>query len=205
MDEAPVSDWAGLLGEASEALHPFMDKPFALFGHSLGAIVSFEMARELRRRYGLAPMVLFVAGRAAPRPVKLLERLFRRSIHTLPDAAFLTELRKLNGTPEGLLENPETMKLSLPHLRADFALSETYAYEPGEGPLECPITALGGSEDSVSRHDLGAWHHQTSRYASLEILPGDHFFLHTAQPRLLQILSRELGKVVEALALSFRS
>jgi len=205
MDDVPVSDWAGLLREASAALHPFMDKPFALFGHSLGAIVSFEMARELRRRYDLAPMYLFVAGQPAPRPVKLFERFFHRSIHSLPDSAFVAELRKLNGTPNELLENPETMKLSLPFLRADFTLAENYAYDPKEAPLECPITALGGSEDSVSRKDLGAWRRHTNRYSSLEMLPGGHFFLHTAQPRLLQILSRELGRVVEALALSFRS
>jgi len=200
MDEAPVSSWAALLREATEALRPYLDKPFALFGHSLGATVSFEVARELRRRYDLAPMYLFVSGRPAPRPVKLHERLFHRSIHTLPDTAFLTQVRKLNGTPEELLANPELMKFSLPNLRADFTLSETYAYEPKEAPLECPIAALGGSKDSVRRRDLDAWRHQTARYFSLEMLPGNHFFLQTAQSRLLQIISRELCKVVEVLA-----
>jgi medium-chain acyl-[acyl-carrier-protein] hydrolase len=110
----------------------------------------------------------------------------------LPDADFLDELRRLAGTPGELLDNAEFMKFMLPVLRADFALYETYAYAQ-QPPLDCVITAFGGLQDQrVSRAELEAWRDQTSTAFSLRMFPGDHFFLNTTQPLLLNVLSREL-------------
>ncbi len=169
------------------AILPYLDKTFAFFGHSMGGLVSFELARLLRKNYGKSPVHLFVSGYRAPQVDDP-----DPPIHALPEPEFLEELRRLNGTPEVVLENTELMQMLLPALRADFAVIETYAYTP-EPPLDCPITAFGGLQDQeVSCDDLKAWIEQTNAAFSLHTLPGDHFFLQSAQPLLLQSLSQEL-------------
>ena len=176
-----------LIQALAQALLPLLDKPFAFFGHSLGALVSFELARQLRRQYGVQPVRLFVsAGRAPQLPHRGLP------VHTLPDGDFLAELRRLNGTPRAVLEHEELMQIALPVLRADFAVYETYVYST-ELPLNCPISIFGGLRDrTVSQSDLEAWREQTSGDFSLQMFPGDHFFLNTTQPLLLRVLSQEL-------------
>jgi medium-chain acyl-[acyl-carrier-protein] hydrolase len=191
--EAPFTQALPLVQAIAHALLPYLDKPFAFFGHSMGALVSFEVARLLRREYGIAPVHLFVSGRSAPQlPAK------EPPIHALPEPAFIEELRRLNGTPEAVLENVELMELLLPILRADFAVLETYVYAT-EPPLQCPITAFGGLQDvKVSVDRLEAWRQQTSADFSRQMLPGDHFFVQSAQPLLLQFLSRELDLISTA-------
>jgi medium-chain acyl-[acyl-carrier-protein] hydrolase len=157
----------------------------------MGALLSFELVRHLRRTYNLFPVCLFVSGRGAP---QLPEP--HRPIHALPDTEFVKEIRRLNGTPEKVLVQAELMQLLLPVLRADFALCETYTYSR-EAPFDCPISAFGGLTDPiVSRERLQAWRYQTRAAFSLTMLPGDHFFLHTASSLLLQTLSRECHQVI---------
>jgi medium-chain acyl-[acyl-carrier-protein] hydrolase len=169
------------------ALAPRLDRPFAFFGHSLGALVAFELSRRLRRERGVRPTRLFLSGCGAPQT-----RAPAPAIHALPAEEFREELRRLNGTPAAVLENDELLGLVLPTLRADFSLWETYAYLPGP-PLACPITALGGlGDDAVGRRDLDAWREQTTGAFRLRMLPGDHFFLHSAQPLVAQAVAQEL-------------
>jgi medium-chain acyl-[acyl-carrier-protein] hydrolase len=157
----------------------------------MGGLVSFELARLLRKKYGKSPVHLFISGYRAPQVPDP-----DPPIHDLPEPEFLEALRRLNGTPEVVLGNTELMQILLPALRADFAVIETYAYTP-ESPLACPITAFGGLQDrEVSCEDLKAWQQQTNAAFSLQMLPGDHFFLQSAQPLLLQSLSQELGAYV---------
>jgi len=183
--ERPFTQLSPLIEALAQALVPFLDKPFAFFGHSLGALVSFELARRVRRQYGVHPLRLFVSAGRAPQIPHRGPR-----IHTLPDKEFLMELRRLNGTPSELLGHEELMEIMLTVLRADFALYETYLYST-EPPLNCPITAFGGLQDHrVSDSDLEAWSAQTSVSFSKRMFPGDHFFLK--QPLLLRVLSQEL-------------
>lgn len=107
----------------------------------MGAIVSFELARLLRKQYEREPVHLFVSGRRAPQ-IPFSEPF----IHTLPEPAFLDKLRQFNGTPKAVLENVELMQMLLPTLRADFAVIESYIYAASP-PLECPITVFGGLQD----------------------------------------------------------
>lgn len=178
-----------LVETAAPALLPYLDKPFAFFGHSMGAAICFELARHLRQTHNVEPVHLFVSGRPAPQ----LRMEETKTTYDLPESAFVEELRRLKGTPEEVLQRPELMSFMMPMLRADFELIETYRYLAGP-PLDCPITALGGTQDEeVSREDLQAWREQTtSAYFSLHMLPGDHFFLHSASSLLLKILSQEL-------------
>ena len=184
---APFTRLQLLVQALAIALLPYLDKPFAFFGHSMGGLVSFELARLLRKNYGISPVHLFVSGYRAPQVPDP-----DPPIHALPEPEFLEELRRLNGTPEVVLGNTELMQMLLPALRADFAVIETYAYTP-ELPLDCPITAFGGLQDREVRYDdVKVWQEQTNAAFSLHMLPGDHFFLQSAQPLLLQSLSQEL-------------
>ena len=186
--EPPFTRLEPLVQRLAQALLPSFNKPFAFFGHSMGSLVSFELARLLRT-LNFSPIHLFVSGHRAPQTPDP-----DPPIHNLPESAFLKELRRYNGTPKEVLNNTELMQLLLLSLRADFAVIETYVYTP-KPPLDCPINAFGGSHDwKVSRNDLEGWREQTSADFSLQMFRGDHFFLHSAQSLLLQILSRELHR-----------
>src|SRR5215510_9124924 len=155
--EAPITRLAPLVDEVAEAIRPELDKPFAFFGHSMGALIAFELVHQLRKQNHVNPAHLIVSGRGAPHMPKT-----EPQTHDLPEKEFIEELRRLNGTPTETLEHPELMQLMLPILRADFAICETYTYE--DRPLlDCPITALGGLDDSdVTREELAAWRERTT-------------------------------------------
>jgi medium-chain acyl-[acyl-carrier-protein] hydrolase len=176
------------LAEAvAHEIGPYLDKPFAFFGHSMGAILAFEVARILRSAGKLEPALLSVSGRAAPQVVGADPMTYG-----LPEPQFLRELQRLNGTPKEVLEHPELMQMMLPLLRADFEVIQTYPYRD-QTPLTCPISVYGGLQDKeVTLEDLEAWRQQTTGSCSVRFLPGDHFFINTAQPFLLQTLTRQL-------------
>jgi medium-chain acyl-[acyl-carrier-protein] hydrolase len=183
----------------ADALGPFLDLPFVFFGHSLGALISFELARELRRRGQTLPLHLFVSGRGAP-DLPLREA----PIHALPEPEFIAELRRLNGTPEAVLQHEELMRLVLPILRADFSVNETYVYT-GEEPLDLGISALGGlGDDDVTREDLQAWRQQARGSFRMRMFQGDHFFIHSTQNLLLEAVARDLAEVTTAVLASLR-
>jgi len=191
MSEPPITRMADLVQALSPLFPAFFDKPFAFFGHSLGAVAAFELARALRRHYDALPVHLIVSGHSAP---QIPDR--RPPIHNLPDEAFIAELRKLNGTPEEVLQNQELVSLLLPILRADFELSETYVYQPDE-PLATPLAAFGGLGDPfINREELEAWEIHTTAGFRLRMFPGDHFYLNTNRALLLQALARELAPYV---------
>jgi medium-chain acyl-[acyl-carrier-protein] hydrolase len=184
----PFTQMEPLVSAIAPILLPYLDKPFAFFGHSMGALVSFELTRLLQREYSTSPVHLFVSARRAPQVSKS-----NQPIHNLAEPEFLLELRRLNGTPQAVLENKELMELLIPTLRADFAVLETYAYTP-KPLLNCPITVFGGSQDQeVSYDELQAWEEQTTSTFSLHILEGDHFFVNSAKSLLLQFLAQKLN------------
>jgi medium-chain acyl-[acyl-carrier-protein] hydrolase len=183
-----------LVEAIGQAILPLLNKPFALFGHSLGAMLSFELARYLRRRHGIEPLQLFVSGRGAPQlPARELP------IHALPEKEFIAELANYEGTPQEVLEHAELMQLLLPILRADFRINETYTYTPGIA-LGCPLSAFGGQLDQkVSREELEGWGAQTTADFSVRMYPGGHFFTHTDRPSLLRDISRDLLRLASRL------
>lgn len=186
--ERPFTRLAPLVETLASALGPLLDRPFALFGHSLGALISFELARRIRSRYGLHPAHLFVsAGRAPHIPHR------HAPMHALADEELLAALHRLAGTPGELLGNAEWMQIMLPVLRADFAVYETYEHVT-EPPLACPISAFGGLQDHrVGPCDLDAWRSHTDAAFALRMFSGDHFFF-LKEPLLLQEISRELAR-----------
>ena len=188
LTEKPYTSARSLVDAVAEAIIPHLDRPFAFFGHSMGALISFELARQLRRLNMPSPLHLFLSGRAAPQ-----RREFKESItYNLPAKEFAEELRRLNGTPREVLEHQELMELMIPLLKADFEICQTYNYTQ-EPALDCPITAFGGLSDHEATGEMiDAWREQTTRSFRLCMMPGDHFFLHSAQDRILTILLQEL-------------
>lgn len=192
LKEAPFTDISPLVQTLAQVLRPYLNIPFAFFGHSMGALISFELARQLRAQQEPGPVHLFISGRRAP---QIRDR--NPLIHTLPEPEFLEELRRLNGTPKVVLDNAELMQLFLPILRADFSICGTYTYL-SEPPLDCSISAFGGIEDTEETSDLiESWSVQTRSCFSIQMLPGDHFFVYTSQQSLLKMLSYELHQVVK--------
>jgi medium-chain acyl-[acyl-carrier-protein] hydrolase len=194
INESPISQLTTIVREIGDALPPYFDKPFAFFGHSMGALIGFELARHLRKRGAPSPAHLFVSGCSAPHRAAQ-----KPPIYNLPDDELLEELRRLNGTPPEVLEHPEIMELMLPLLRADFQVGDTYVYT-GEPPLNCSITAFGGlADEAVTREALEAWRAHTGGDFALHMLPGDHFFLHSNESSLLGLLTRQLQQLTGSL------
>ncbi|GIQ70278.1 hypothetical protein XYCOK13_31020 [Xylanibacillus composti] len=174
----------------SEAIYPYLQCPFLLFGHSLGARIAFEVARNLRRTRGIQPCRLIVAGSRAPHIPE------PRPLHQLPEEEFINELRRFSGTPEAILQSKELLQFFLPILRADFQLDETYVYVD-DAPLDCPISVFGGTDDTeASREELDAWAAYTTGECSVEMIKGDHFFLKTQRDELLRSISQIMDQLL---------
>lgn len=186
--ESPVGDLRRLVSMLGDAMEPYLDRPFAFFGHSIGALVSFELARELRRTRRIEPIHLFASGCPAPH----LQNT--EQICDLPDGEFLEHVCRFNGTPPDVLNHPELMRLMLPALRADFSLRDRYLFRD-EPPLSCPITSFGGMGDAhVDGATLGTWRQHTGERFQLWLFQGDHFFLRSAQRPILEVLSFVLSQ-----------
>lgn len=189
--EPPFTRWQPLISKLAEVLLPLIDRPYAVYGHSMGALLGFELVRQLRRMGIPEPARLFVAASGGP-PVPPTEP----DIHTLPEAEFRAELRRRQGTPAAVLDNDDLMDALAPMLRADFAICDTYAYQP-EAPLTCAVAALGGQDDvTVPQQSLARWGEMTASGFEMTLLPGGHFF-PTSQPApLLDYLRRKLNGVL---------
>ncbi|MEZ4664708.1 MAG: alpha/beta fold hydrolase [Caldilineaceae bacterium] len=184
--EQPFTDLGELVQALLPNLLPYLDKPFALFGHSMGTLIVYELVQQLRQQMGRTPTHLFVSGRRAP----FLPNP-DAPLHALPaDDLFLTELqRRYNNVPAVMFEEADLRDLFVPLLRADFTLVERYQWREAI-PLPCPIVALGGESDShASRADLMAWQELTQSNFSLHLLPGGHFYLNEQTSALIAHIS----------------
>lgn len=189
--ESPYVSMPALIDAVANAIEPFLDLPFVFFGHSMGAMMSFDLAHAVRERLQLTPKHLFVSGSGGPHLPRTSS-----NIHDLPEDQFIRRLKELNGTPREVFENPELMLMMMRTLRADFQIAETYPRFSGP-PLDCPITAFGGQDDGlVPREDLESWKVHSTRSFNSWILPGDHFFLHTSDTIVLRILSQQIRTIL---------
>jgi surfactin synthase thioesterase subunit len=169
------------------ALKPFLDKPIALFGHSMGSMVGYEVGLRLQRA-GRPPVRLFASGRRAP------SRRRDENVHTRDDAGVLAELKRLSGSDMRVLGDPELLPMILPAVRGDYRAVETYHATPGER-LDVPVTVLTGDADPMTTMDEAqAWREHTTADCAVHIYPGGHFFLTDHAPAILALMKRELSR-----------
>lgn len=193
LSEPPIAHVTELVEAIGCALLPSLHlrPPYAFFGHCLGAIVAFELARWLREHGQPLPARLFVSGLAGPRIPVL------NTAHKLPDQAFVEHLRELRGTPQGALDDERVREVVLPALRADFTMHETYRYR-ARPPLECSITAFDGIDDpGTTPPEVDAWAKETSASYRRVTVPGSHFILDSARERLIDEMLADLSPMIE--------
>ena len=184
----PFVDMPSLADSATEAILPHLNVPFAFFGHSLGALESFEIARRLRQRNQPQPIHMFTSAHRAPQLPNP-----HPEIHGLADREFVDQIcQQYGGIPQAVLDNPDLVELMLPCLRADFNVFEGYVYTD-EAPLDCPITAFGGTRDRrVSEPEVRAWGAQTTKTFRQQMFEGEHFFLNDQRDTLIASILKDL-------------
>jgi medium-chain acyl-[acyl-carrier-protein] hydrolase len=173
LSEPSCARLSEMIPRVIDQLASFTDLAFAFFGHSMGALIAFELTRTLRDAWVTQPAHLFVSGRSAPHlPLR------RAPLYDLPQAEFEAALARMQGTPREILENRELIDLMTPVLRADFALNDTYTCVRAPA-LDVPISVFGGSDDDeATRDELEAWRQHTRAFAGVRVFPGHHFYLH---------------------------
>jgi surfactin synthase thioesterase subunit len=190
--EPLATDLLSIVDEAAAALAPAIDGPFAVFGHSLGAFIGYELVRRLAKNWDLHAALLMVSARDAPQLPT-----YRGTIHTLDDDEFIEVLDWQYGAiPPMLRQDGQMRALYLPILRADATMLETYTYTPGP-PLRCPIAVYGGTDDTeTTPAGLAAWRELTTGGSSVTMLDGGHFFLESERDRLLGLVGAELETTI---------
>ncbi len=187
--EPLVRDLPELARRVHAVLRPRIDRPLALFGHSMGASLAFEVARLLEHEDGVAPLWLFASGRRAPSQVR------DERTHQLDDRGLIADVRRLSGTEGGLLGDDEVLRMILPAIRADYTAAETYRYQPGP-PLSTPITAFTGDSDrKATVEEVRAWEEHTTGGFDLHTYAGGHFFLNRHQAAVLDVIRSRLATV----------
>lgn len=187
--EPLIRDMKVMVDNLARAILPFLHDPYVLFGHSMGALITYELANRICELRYPKPVCLFISGRAAP---SVAHDSLSRPAQNLSDSEFIEEIaNNIHSTVLQLVSEPELMSVMLPILRADFELIQSYSYVT-RPPLETPIIVFSGTSDSsVPPEDLKPWANCTSSHFSIEMLEGDHFFVHKSD--------QVVGKILKAL------
>jgi pyochelin biosynthesis protein PchC len=181
--EEPLREIHALADVLTDVLRPWTDRPFAFFGHSMGAILAYEVALRLGQE-DTAPVVLFASGRRAPSTHRV------ETVHQRDDDGVVRELKKLAGTEAALLADEELLRMILPAIRADYTAIETYAPRPGQR-LSCPVQVLiGDSDPAVTLAEAQQWEDHTTGPLELRSFTGGHFYL-TGHQREINALIRD--------------
>lgn len=190
--EPPVGEMEPLAGALAAALAPLFARRWALYGHSMGALVAFELARRARSGGAGEPAALMVGAMRAP---QMPDRF--PPLHTLPVEELKAELRRRYGVLNEALDHPEIFEALEPTIRADARLCDTYSYTPAP-PFSCPLFAWGGRRDRhVSEEEIRGWGEQTEGPFAAEMLEADHFFVTTATELFLPWLRARLEQVLD--------
>ncbi|MCF3102024.1 thioesterase [Streptomyces roseoverticillatus] len=181
-----------LADKVYEALLPWTDRPIALFGHSMGASLGYEIARRLEQERGIVPAALFASGRRAPSAHR------DETVHLRDDDGLVAEMRGLSGTNPQLLGDDEVLRMVLPAIRADYRAAETYRWNPGPA-LRCPVTTFVGDDDpKVTIEEAAAWSVHTDGPFTQKVFPGGHFFLAQHQTEIVRLMAEQLGAPARA-------
>ncbi len=195
--ERPYTRLRPLIETLVRVLEPVLHEPFAFFGHSMGGLVAFELARALREVGAPQPIHLLIAARQPPR-LPALEPL----LHGRPDDEFLAEIRRLNGTSDGVFAHPELLRLITPLLRADMAVCETYEYVNAP-PLACRLSLFAARDDAGATPErMEDWALETTSGCRFHTFAGDHFFVHRDAAAVVAKVATDLNETLERRALT---
>ncbi len=188
LSEPLAQDIKELIEPIARGILPTLDKPFAIFGHSMGALLGFEVALFLQQQFNKVAEHVFLSGHGAPGSPR-----HEPKIHHLPKPQFIAKIKEYNGTPQEVLEHEELMELMIPILKADFRICEMYQHY-SNNKLMAPITAMGGINDpSTFREDLEAWKNFTTGDFKVRLFPGDHFYLLQQKVNLLKAILTDIS------------
>ena len=192
-NEKPHEDLTRLVCSfLSDAGQLCFQRPYAIFGHSLGAAIAFELTHQIVALGYCPPVALFLSGRAAPGFSET------RSLSNLPEEQLKAELREMGGTPLEVLENPEIMNLLLPVIRADFKMAEDMSAVT-KPPLHVPIHCFSGEDDEYcSPEKMENWRHYAGREFHLTSFPGGHFFIDDFAKEIMHCIANDLQRMVNA-------
>ena len=163
---------------------------YAIFGHSLGALLAFTLCKYITIKGANPPLILFLSGQTAASLIEADDR------SCLPDDEFINMLKEMKGTPEELLEDNSFIKFFLPIIRADFQSIATYRYTPVNLPLTVPITVLLGSEEEVNNEDAARWQQETDRTISIHRFKGAHFFIFNQTEEICRLISEKVNQFI---------
>lgn len=165
-----------------------IDDNYALFGHSMGGLLAYELTHLLIERGYRQPLHIFVSGRRAPH----ILRGYNKKLHILSDNEFIDEILKLNGTPKEIFENKELAALYIPILKSDYRIIENY-HNKTKNKFKIPMTSFGGNEDDIAEDDIAGWREHTNHKFNYHMFDGGHFFLHNKEREITEIINRELA------------
>ncbi|MFF8960076.1 thioesterase II family protein [Streptomyces sp. NPDC014894] len=188
--EPGITDIGVFADRLTEQLVPWLDRPMALFGHSMGAILAFEVTRRLERDHGAAPVRVFASGRRSPASHR------HETVHLRDDDGIVAEMRELSGTDARILGDEEVLRMVLPAIRTDYTAIENYR-AAADDRIDTPITVLTGDADPrTSREEADAWKGHTTGEYDIHRFPGGHFFLANHQQSIMKIVSEQLSAAV---------
>ncbi|WP_223869117.1 thioesterase II family protein [Paenibacillus sp. UASWS1643] len=162
------------------------EEPYAIFGHSMGALFGFELYQKLHFNQKALPRHMFFSGKQAPHINLFMTR--REKIHGLPDEQLLEKLKEYNGVTQEFLNNHELIKMFLPVIRADFRMVETYQFIADRYRMNCPITILNGSHDYMTEEEVKAWEMHTTNTCAVISFKGGHFFIDEHLSQVIHII-----------------
>jgi len=191
INEQPYKLLLPLAEVLATALDPYLNKPFAFFGHSLGGLLAFETVRQLRRQQAAQPVHLFISARFPPHKADPYAHLYQ-----LPEPEFIRTTENLFGAlPEVVRQDQEVLNLFVSIMRADFTMLGTYPYVH-EPPFDFPISVFGGLHDkSVTEESLQEWREQTTAAFELQMFNGEHFFIQSSRAALVEHIKKSLSSI----------
>lgn len=186
--EPLISDTSALVEDLYGSIAELVNKDtYAIYGHSLGGLISYLLTRKLLENGHRPPVHLFVTGTTGPSSNSRTEK----KRHLLPKNEFIQELKDLQGMPDEILNNDELLEYYEPILRSDFKASENYIYKNCD-PLDIPITVITGSEEDMEEEDIKLWQKETKQIVHFKSFPGGHFFIYNHAMEIVQIISNKL-------------